>query len=105
PGRDAARQAIRDSLGARRGGRKAIGGQRVTFTITTRDGKTIVLGRKGGYDPKTVARQVDDFGGDPLDWIADQTDGLGDGQGRADGDTDIYAIAAGNIAAVSMSFV
>lgn len=103
PGRTAARQAIRDAVEARRGGSRGAGGKRVTFTITTKDGRTVTLGKKGGYDPAAVARQVDDFGGDPLDWIADQTDGLAGS--RPDGDTDLYQIAASDIAAVSMSFV
>lgn len=96
PGRVAARDAIRDSLGARRGGRKGrAGGQRVTFTITTKDGQTITLGAKGGYDPKAVLRQMDDEDGDPLDWIADQVDSM-----PSYGD-----LGSGDIAAVSMSFV
>lgn len=104
-GRTAARDAIRDSLGARRGGRKAIGGQRVMFTITTTDGRSMTLGRKGGYDPKAVVQQIEDEGGDPLDWLADQATAIADGQARADGDTDIYGITASQIAAVSMTFV
>lgn len=99
PGRVAARDAIRDSLGARRGGRKAkagkVGGQRVTFTITTKDGQTITLGARGGYDPKAVLRQMDDEDGDPLDWIADQVDSM----------PTYGELGAGDIAAVSMSFV
>jgi hypothetical protein len=94
PGRIAARSAVRDALGARRGGRKGTGGQRVTLTITTTDGRTITLGGKGGYDPKSVLRQMDDEGGDPLDWITDQVDSIG-----------AYELTSGTIAAVSMSFV
>lgn len=94
PGRTAARQAIRDSLGARRGGRKGVG-QRVTFTITTTDGRTITLGGKGGYDPQVVVRRMDDEGGDPLDWIGDEIE--------AAGAYDLGGV--GSIAAVSMSFV
>lgn len=93
-GRTAARQAIRDALGARRGGRKGVG-QRVTFTITTTDGRTITLGSKGGYDPQAVVRRIDDDGGDPLDWIRDEIE--------AAGAYDLGGI--GSIAAVSMSFV
>jgi transcriptional regulator with XRE-family HTH domain len=94
-GRTAARQAIRDALGARRGGRKGIGGQRVTFTITTTDGRTITLGSKGGYDPQAVVRRIDDEGGDPFDWIGDEIEAVG-----------AYDLGGvGSIAAVSMSFV
>jgi hypothetical protein len=106
PGKDSARDAITTALEARRGGEKGTGGQRVTFTMTTRDGKTITLGKRGGYDPKSVARQIeDDAGGDPLKWLSNQTKAASDGQAREDGDTDVYGVSAGDIAVVSMSFV
>ena len=102
-GKEAARKAITEALGARRGGLKDRGGQRVTFTITTKDGRQMTLGRKGGYDPKAVVRQMDDEG-DPFEWIAEQATNAADGQARVDGDTDVYAIKASDIVSVSMTF-
>lgn len=95
-GRERARAAILRDLESRRGGRKDRGGKRVTISVRDKDGKLYTLGRKGGYDPKTVARLMRDEGDDPFGWIADELDASGG-----------YEVSGGaeGIAAVVLTYV
>lgn len=95
-GREAARDAILTDLRARRGGARGRGGQRVTITVRTKSGRQYTLGGRGGYDPKAVARRMEDDG-DPLDWLADEANSLPNC-------TSAGAVAPGNIVGVTLTY-
>lgn len=96
-GRERARSRILGDLKAHRGGklRAERGGQRVRVKVTTKGGKTYTLGAKGGYDPKALARRMEDEG-DPFEWLSDEVESIG-----AYG---TVSVGASNISAVELTY-
>lgn len=79
-----------DLRGHVRGARE---GTRVQVQVTTRSGRTYVIGQKGGYRPGTLLQGWADEGEDPYDWIADTLDSMG------------YDVAAGTISSVTLIYL
>lgn len=92
-GRERARAAILRDLETHRGGKKGREGvQRVSFTLTLKDGSQITLGSKGGYDPRVVARRMRDDADDPFRWLFDEAASTGTYGDEIGGASDIVGV-------------
>ena len=91
-GRERARDAILRDLRAHRGGEKTRGAQRVSFKLRLKNGNTISLGSKGGYDPALVARQMSADADDPFYWLFHQAASIGSYSDEISGASDIEAV-------------
>ena len=92
-GRERARHAILRDLETHKGGKRGREGvQRVSFTLTLKDGSKITLGSKGGYDPRVAARRIKDDAADPFRWLYDEAAATGTYGETISGASDIVGV-------------